>query len=78
MVTRESEASRFTFLRFAILLRSKARGSSSLTNPFAGIKVRWTFMRFRLTPVPLAAYDALDYSSPLFAAIETEPLPKLP
>ncbi|MEE8428893.1 MAG: hypothetical protein V3S33_05270, partial [Gammaproteobacteria bacterium] len=60
MVTLESEASRSTFLRFAILLRSKARGSSSLTNPFAGIKVRWTFIHFRLTPVSLTAYDAPD------------------
>ncbi|MEE8342557.1 MAG: hypothetical protein V3R51_02030 [Gammaproteobacteria bacterium] len=63
MASLESETSRATFLRFAILLRSKARGSSSLTNPFAGIKVRWTFIRFRLTPVLLAAYDALGTPS---------------
>ncbi len=27
-------------------------------------------------PAALAAYDALGYSSPLFAVIETDPLPK--
>ncbi|MEE8342439.1 MAG: hypothetical protein V3R51_01435 [Gammaproteobacteria bacterium] len=64
MVTRESEASRSTFLRFAILLRSKARGPPSMADPFAGTKVHWTFVLFRLTPVTLAAYDALGYSSP--------------
>ncbi|MEE8428065.1 MAG: hypothetical protein V3S33_00995 [Gammaproteobacteria bacterium] len=58
MASLESEASRFTFLRFAILLRSKAQGPPSMADPFAGTKVHWTFVLFRLTPVPLVAYDA--------------------
>ncbi|MEE8343228.1 MAG: hypothetical protein V3R51_05440 [Gammaproteobacteria bacterium] len=58
MASLESEASRATFLRFAILLCSKARGPPSMADPFAGTKVHWTFVLFRLTPVPLAAYDA--------------------
>ncbi|MEE8342233.1 MAG: hypothetical protein V3R51_00385 [Gammaproteobacteria bacterium] len=58
MASLETEASRFTFLRFAILLRSKARGPPSMADPFAGTKVHWTFVFFRLTPVLLAAYDA--------------------
>ncbi|MEE8428155.1 MAG: hypothetical protein V3S33_01455, partial [Gammaproteobacteria bacterium] len=40
------------------LLRSKARGPPSMADPFAGTKVHWTFVLFRLTPVPLVAYDA--------------------
>ena len=34
------------------LLRSKARGSPSVTRPFDGMTVHWTVIFARLTPVP--------------------------
>ncbi len=38
-----------TFLRFAILLRSKVQGPPSLAHPFTGAKVHWTFVCIRFT-----------------------------